>query len=86
MELHDAACGCAITPTHDYGNLSYVIAFCPLHKGAGELMGAAQEIMEQERELRLLHNSFRRLDAAIAQAKGTKVPRPNPTTPTTMLK
>ena len=42
MELHDAACGCAITPTHDYGNHSYVITHCPLHTAAPKLLEAAK--------------------------------------------
>ncbi len=38
MRLHDAECGCSITPTYDWGDLSYIIGFCPLHRAAPDLL------------------------------------------------
>jgi len=45
MEIHDPECGCAITPTYDWGNLSYVITFCPLHAAAPALLENLQVLV-----------------------------------------
>ena len=73
MEIHDPECGCEIVSTHDWGNLSYVIQFCPLHAGAPGLLAAAKAvshcwwggIFEGER----MAAAGKTLEAAIATAE-----------------